>query len=152
MREATNPVATILAGHVGGDSNVGPCGSSTVGVDHALVRTRTVTVDLVNGHLDLAAGCDLRKHVTGLSHDGLGAGLEVVGASAEGLANSVCGITLEAGAVLLEGVAAGSVAGSSAVDAEGHAGAACWSGGLDDGTVASHEGNESEESSSLHFE
>lgn len=148
----TNPVATVLAGNVGGDINVGPCGSSAVGVDHTLVGAGTVTVDLVNGHLDLATGSDLRKHVTGLSHDGLGAGLKVVGAGANSLANGICGVTLETGAVLLEGVAAGSVTGSRAVDAESHAGAACGSSGPDDGTVSVDEGNESEESSSLHFE
>lgn len=132
--------------------DVGPGGSRAVGVDHALVGTRAVTVDLVDGHLDLAAGSDLRKHVAGLGHDGLGAGLEVVVASAEGLAHGVGGVTLESGGVLLEGVAAGSVTRGRRVNTEGHAGAASRGGGLDDGTVASHEGNESEESGSLHFE
>lgn len=145
------PVATVLAGHVGGDINVGPLGGGTIGVDHAVVWASAVTVDLVDGHLDLAAGYNLRKLLASLSHDGLGTGLEVIGAGADGLANGVSSVTLEASAVLLEGVATGAVTGRRGVDAQSHAGAAIGGGGLDDGTVAGDQGDKSEECGGLHF-
>ena len=71
-------------------------------------------------HLDLAAGRDLRKLLARLGHDGLGAGLEVVVASADSLAEGVGLVTTEAGRVLLERVSPGAVTRSRGVDAESH--------------------------------
>lgn len=148
----TYPVAAGLTGDVLGDLDVGPLGGGGVGVDHAGVWAGTVTVDLVDGHLDLATGGDLRQHVTGHGHDGLGTGVDVVAATPEGLADGVSGIALEAGGVLLAGVSPGGVTGSVGVDTESHARAATGGGGLDDGTVASHEGDEGVDDCGLHYE
>jgi len=132
----TYPVARVLAGRGGGDLDVLPRGTSAVIVDHAGVGAAAVGVDLVERHLDLAAGGDLRQLVAGLGHDRLGAGLELVGTGADRLAEGVGGIAPEAGAVLLEGVSPGSVAGSGGVNAQSHAAAAGIAGCADDGTVA----------------
>lgn len=74
----------------------------------------------MKSHLDLATGGDLRQLLASLGHDGLGAGLEVVVASADGLAEGVGLVTPEAGGVLLEGAAPGTVTGSGGVDTESH--------------------------------
>lgn len=151
-RSITYPVAASLTGDVRGDLDVGPLGCGGIGVDHAGVWAGTVTVDLVDGHLDLATGGDLGQHVTGHGHDGLGAGVDVVAATPEGLADSVSGVTLEASRVLLAGVSAGGVTRSVGVDTESHARATTGGGSLDDGTVASHEGDEGVDDCGLHYE
>lgn len=148
----TYPVAASLTGNVGGDLDVGPLSSGGVGVDHAGVWAGTVTVDLVDGHLNLTASCDLGQHVTGHGHDGLGTGVNVVAAAPEGLADGVSGIALEAGRILLAGVSSGGVTRSVGVNTESHAGAAAGCGSLDDGTVASHEGDEGVDDCGLHYE
>lgn len=120
------------------------CGS--VIVNGTAVRTTAVTVDLVEGHLDLAALGDLRQGLARLAHDGGGSGLDVVVTTGEGLAHGVGSLALEARRVLLEGVPAGSVAGGGGVDAQGHALAAGVAGRPHDGSVAGHErGEEGEE-------
>lgn len=151
-RSITYPVAAGLTGDVGGDLDVGPLGGGGIGVDHAGVWAGTVTVDLVDGHLDLATGGDLGQHVTGHGHDGLGTGVDVVVAAPEGLADGVSGVTLEASRVLLAGVSAGGVTRSVGVDTESHARATTGGGSLDDGTVASHEGDEGVDDCGLHYE
>lgn len=146
------PVAAVVSGDVGGDLDVGPRLGGAVGVDHAVVGARAVAVDLVDGHLDLAAGCDLGQLGAGLRHDGPGAGLQVVLAAAQGLAHRRSVVALEPCRVLLERIPAGAVPGSRAVNTEGHAGTTAGGSSLDDGTVAGHEGNKSEYRGSLHLE
>lgn len=108
--------ATGIAINVLGDLNRHPVGARASGVDHARVRTGSVTVDLVDGHHERTASGDLRKSRAVELHDFLGASLDVVGASAQGLAASVSSIASEARRVLLEGVAARSIARSVGVN------------------------------------
>lgn len=152
MNDGAYPVAAALAQNVSGDLDVGPCRGGAICVDHAAVGTGPITVDLVDGHLDLPTGRNLGELVTSLGHDGLGAGLQVVLAGADGLADG-CGVRpLEARRVGLEGVAAGSITRGGGVDAEGHARATTGGSSLDDGAVGRYEGDESENGGSLHFE
>jgi hypothetical protein len=61
--------ATLVALKVLGNSDRSPVGASTSGVNHALVRTSTVRVDLVNSHHDLGY---ISKELLGMrSHDDL---------------------------------------------------------------------------------
>lgn len=99
----------------------------------------------MKGHLELTTCRNLRKLGASLGHDGLSTGLDVVGASAEGLANSRTGSTTEAGGILLEGVASGSVTGSGGVNTESHANTASVANGVDDGSVARDELGTSQE-------
>lgn len=91
--------------------------SGSVGVDGTAVWATAVAVDLVQGHLDLAALSDLRQGLAGLAHDGGRSGLDVVVTTGKGLAHGVGGLALEARRVLLERVPAGSVTRRRAVDA-----------------------------------
>jgi hypothetical protein len=131
--------ATVVTLEVLGDSHRNPVGTGTSGVDHALVRTSTVGVDLVNGHHERTASGDLRKSGAVELHDLSGTGLDVVVTSTEGLTANSCGITTEASGVLLEGVAVCSVTRSGGIDTDGRASTAGITSSLDDGTVASHE-------------
>ncbi|KAJ2905474.1 hypothetical protein MKZ38_005350 [Zalerion maritima] len=97
--------------------------ASSVAVDHALVGAGAIAVNLVEGHLNFASLGDLWKHVSGLGHNRLGAGFEVVVAGAEGLAEGV------------------------GIDAKSHALTTGMTGGLD-GTVASNELGGSQEGGS----
>jgi len=72
----------------------------------------------VKGHHDLATRRDLGKGASHSGHDRLGASLNVVVASTESLTTGSGGVTLEAGGVLLEGVSARAVTGSSGVNWE----------------------------------
>jgi hypothetical protein len=108
--------ATGIAVDVLSDLDRGPVGTRAGGIDHAGVRTSTVTVDLVKSHHDLTALGDLGKGRAVLGHDCCGAGLDVVVASAEGLTAGSSGITLEASGILLERVAPRAVTGSSGIN------------------------------------
>lgn len=142
----TYPVSGVAAGDVFSDLDVLPVRASAVVVDHASVGSATIGVDLVKSHADLTALGDLGQLVASLGHDGLCACLQVVVTGANGLAKGVSGVALEAGAVLLEGVAAGSVTGGAGVDTKGHASAAGITRGCDDGTVAGNQIGNGEES------
>lgn len=144
----TYAVAGVLARNGDRDVDVGPGGASSITVDHAVVGATAVTVDLVDGHVDGATGTDLGKLVTSGGHDGLGASLQVVGASTDGLAEGVGGLALEAGGIGLEGIATGSVTRSAEINTEGHASATELAGSADDGTVASHQVGGGKDSSS----
>lgn len=148
----THPVAAILTGDVGENCGGLPCRGSTVCVHHALIRSSAISVDLVDGHLDLTTRGSLRKLVARLGHDGLCAGLEIILTTSKGLADSGSVGALEAGCVLLERIATCAVTRGGGDDAKGHAAAASVTGSLDDGAVTGHEGNECEESCSLHDE
>ena len=137
--DGTYSVARVLARRRGRDINVLPVLAGAVGIDHAGVRTATVSVDLVQRHLHLAALRHLRQLLARLGHDGLGARLELVVARADRLAKRVRRVALEPRAVLLEGVAARPVARRARVDAQRHARAAGVAGRGDDGAVAGHE-------------
>jgi hypothetical protein len=115
-RVRTYSVSGVLSGSLLSDLDVLPGRSSAIGIDHASVGAAAISIDLVECHLNLAALRDLGKFGAGLGHDGLGAGLEVVGASADRLADCVGRVTLESGAVLLEGVAPRPVAGSGGIN------------------------------------
>jgi len=110
--------ATGIAVHVLGDLDRGPVGTRAGCVDHAGVGARTVTVDLVKSHHELAARRDLGKSVAAHGHHCGGAGLDVVVACTESLTAGGGGITLEAGGILLERLASRAVTGSSRVN--------CW--------------------------
>lgn len=138
-------IARVAAGRGGGDGDGRPLLAGAVGADAAGVGAAAVGVDLVQRHLHVSAGGDLRELVARLGHDGGRSGLEGVVAAAEGLAKGGGRVAAEAGGVLLEGVAPGAVAGGGGVDAEGHAVAAGVAGGGDDGAVAGREAGRGEE-------
>lgn len=110
----------------------------------------------MKSHLEAATGGDLRKLGAGLGHDGLGHALNIVLASANSLAEGVGLLALEAGAVLLEWVPAGSVTGSAGNDTETHTLTTGVADGLDDGTVTSDQGSgqdsSGDEALERHFE
>lgn len=141
----TYAIARVATGRGGGDGDGRPPLAGAVGADAAGVGAAAVGVDLVECHLHLAAGGDLRQLVARLGHDGGRAGLEGVVAAAEGLAKGRGRVAAEAGGVLLEGVAPGAVAGGRGVDAEGHAVAAGVAGCGNDGAVAGCEAGGGEE-------
>lgn len=116
-----------------------------IGIDHALVGTTAIGVDLVKHHRDLTSWGDLGKLVSCLSENSPRAGFKLVIAGTDRLAKGLSRRATEAGGVLLEGTAAGAVTGSGGVDAEGHAGAACVAGCLDDGAMGGDEGEDREE-------
>lgn len=108
----THPVATILTGNVGDNPGGLPSRGTAVRVHHALIRSSAICVDLVDGHLDLTTGGSLRKLVARLGHDGLCARLEIILTASEGLTDGGSVGALEAGGVLLEGIATCAVTGS----------------------------------------
>lgn len=99
-------------------------------------RASTVRVDLMDSHAELTTLRDLRELIAGDVHDGLSASFRVVVPLTEGLAEALCRITTEAGAVLLEGVAASAVTGGVGIDAKTHATTASVAGGFNDCAVA----------------
>jgi hypothetical protein len=62
-----------------GDIDGLPVGTLASDIDHAFVRTSTVTVDLVNGHGEFTTCGDLRKRATILLENGLSAAFDIVG-------------------------------------------------------------------------
>jgi hypothetical protein len=136
--------ATIAALEVLSDGDGRPVCPSTSCVDHALVWSRTVRVDLVDSHHDLTAGGDLRESGAVDLHDRCGTGLDCIVASTEGLTAAVCGITTESSRVLLEGVAVGAVTRSGWVDSNSGSSATSITSSTDDSSVASHEGGGSQ--------
>ena len=93
----------------------------------------------MNGHHESTAGGDLRQSTAAHGHDLSSAGLDIVVACAESLTASRCGIATEAGRVLLEGVAVGTITRSGGIHTNGRASAAGIANSLDNRTVASHE-------------
>lgn len=148
----TYPVAAVLTRDVGCDCNLGPLLRSAVCVHHAVIGAGAVTIDLVDGQLDLTARTDLGQLVARFGHDCLSAGFQIVLTTSNSLADRGGVGALEAGRVRLERVAASAVTRSSGDDTEGHTSAAGVASRGDDGTVASHEGDECEESGGLHCE
>jgi hypothetical protein len=71
-------VVAVAALNLGSNINCLPVTSGTVGIDHAGVWACTVTIDLVEGHVDGATGGDLWELVSILLHDSLGASLDVI--------------------------------------------------------------------------
>lgn len=116
------------------------CGS--VIVNGTAVWATAVAVDLMQGHLDLAALGDLRQGLARLAHDGGGSGLDVVVTTGKGLAHGVGGLALEARRILLERVPPGAVSRRRRVDAKGHALATCIASRPDNGSVPSYERRE----------
>jgi len=137
--------AAVLAGNLGGDIDVGPVATSSIGVDLAAVWAGTITVDLVEGHHDGATWGHLWEGVAVHGHDGLGAGLDIILAATESLTTGSRVVTLEASGILLEWVPLGSVTGSGWVNSNGGAGTTSITNSLDNGTVASNELRSSEE-------
>lgn len=131
--------AALVAVDVLGDLDVLPVLGGAVRVDHAGVGPGTVAVDLVQRHLEVAAGRDLRELAAHLGHDGLRARLDVVAAGAHRLAHRLGRRAAEPRGVLLEGVAARAVTGGRRVDAQRPADAACVADGVGDGCVARDE-------------
>jgi hypothetical protein len=143
------PVAsTVVALEVLADSDWLPVCASSCGVDHALVRTSTVGVDLVNSHHDLTTGCDLRKNAAVELHDLSSAGLDGVVTSTKSLTASGCGIATEASRVLLERVAVGAITRSGWVDTNGRSLTTGIASSSNDGAVASHERRRSQKAES----
>jgi hypothetical protein len=143
------PVAsTVVALEVLADCDWLPVCASSCGVDHALVRTSTVGVDLVNSHHDLTTGCDLRKNAAVELHDLSSAGLDGVVTSTKSLTASGCGIATEASRVLLEGVAVGAITRSGWVDTNGRSLTTGIASSSNDGAVASHERRRSQKAES----
>jgi hypothetical protein len=143
------PVAsTVVALEVLADCDWLPVCASSCGVDHALVRTSTVGVDLVDGHHDLTTGCDLRKNAAVELHDLSSAGLDGVVTSTKSLTASGCGIASEASRVLLEGVAVGAITRSGWVDTNGRSLTTGITSSSNDGAVASHERRRSQKAES----
>jgi hypothetical protein len=138
--------ATLIAFNVGSHGDILPCGASAIRVDHASVRTGTVRVDLVDGHLNAATRVDLGKLVASFLHDIESALLDIVVTTTEGLANRVSRLTPEAGSVLLEGAASGAIPGSGGVNTESHARAASVSNGIGDDAVGGRKIGSEEES------
>jgi hypothetical protein len=141
--------STIAALKVLGDSDGLPVRASACGIDHALVRTSTIGVDLVDGHHDLATSGDLRKGSTAHGHHRSSSGSDVVVTSTKSLSTSGGGIATEPGGVLLEGVAASAVTRSGGVDTDRRSLTTSIAGCSDDGCVAGHErrGSQKAESS-----
>jgi hypothetical protein len=137
--------ATVVTLKVLSDGHGNPVGTGTGGIDHALVRTCTVRVDLVDGHHESAASSDLREGLAVELHNLSGSGLDVVVTATESLTADSCGITTEAGGVLLEGVAVCAVTRSVGINTDSRASTAGITSGLDDGTVASHKSRGSQE-------
>lgn len=131
--------AALVAVDVLGDLDVLPVLGGAVRVDHAGVGPGAVAVDLVQRHLEVAAGRDLRELAAHLGHDGLRARLDVVAAGAHRLAHRLGRRAAEPRGVLLEGVAARAVTGGRRVDAQRPADAACVADGVGDGCVARDE-------------
>jgi hypothetical protein len=102
----------------------------------------------VNGHHKSTASRDLRQGTATHGQDLSSACLDIVVTSAESLTASRCGIATEAGRILLEGVAVGTITGSGRNHTDGRASAAGIANGLDDCTVASHESRRSHEAES----
>jgi hypothetical protein len=94
----------------------------------------------VDGHHERTSSRDLGEGTAAELHDLSGTSVDVVGASTKSLTAGGGSVTAEAGGVLLEGVAVGTVAGSGGNNTDGRAGTASITNCLDDGTVASHEG------------
>ncbi|PMB70734.1 hypothetical protein BM221_003189 [Beauveria bassiana] len=140
--------AALVAVDVLRDLNVFPGGAGAVGIDHARVGAGTVRVDLVKGHGQLAAGGDLGESASSLGHDLAHAAFKIVGALADSLAQGISRGTAEAGGVLLEGIASGSVTGSRGHDSEGHALATGVTNSAGDGGVARDEPGSHEHGSS----
>jgi hypothetical protein len=147
--------STSVTIEVLGDSDGLPVGSRSCGVNHALVRTGTVGIDLVNSHHDLeivsldsekcvvlsylTTSSDLRKCAAVHLHDLCGASVDGVVASTKSLAASSCGIAFEASRILLEGVAASAVTRSGRDNTDGRTLTAGVTSSADDGSVAGHE-------------
>lgn len=113
---AVSVTAPSAAGDVLGNVDLCPLRAGAGGVDHAGVGPSTVRVDLVKGHLELAAGADLGQGVARGSKDLLSARLDVVGTCSNGLPAGVCSIASETGGISLEGVTPGAIARRAAIN------------------------------------
>jgi len=133
-------VATaVLASNLCGDLHVSPGAASGVSVDGTAVWAGTVAVDLVESHHDGTALRDLGEGVSVHGHDGLGASLNIILATAESLTASICVVTLEASGILLEWVPFGSVTWGGWVNSDGGSSSTSITNSLDNGTVTSNE-------------
>jgi hypothetical protein len=70
--------AAIVTRNLLGDVNSLPVSSGASGINHAVVWTSTVPVNLVDGHCDLATGRDLWELAIGHGQNGLSTCLDVV--------------------------------------------------------------------------
>lgn len=131
--------STSVALKVLADSDWLPVSTSSGCIDHALVGTRSITVDLMNSHHDLSTSGDLRESATVELHDLGGTRLNVVVASTKSLTTRGSSIATEASGVLLERVAACTIARSGWDDTNSRTLTTSIASGTDDCTVASHE-------------
>jgi len=129
----------VLAWDVGLDLNGLPVGTSSIGVHLAGVWSGTVTVDLVDGHVEGATSADLWELIAHHLHDCLGTGSNVVLSSTDGLSAGVGIVTLEAGGISLEWITTSSVTRSVWVNSNGGTSSTGITDSLDDSTVAGHE-------------
>lgn len=110
--------ALLITRDVGSNLHRDPVRTSACSIDHALVGSSAITIDLMQGHHNLSARRDLRKGPSILCHNRLRTGLNVVLTGANGLAARGGVGALEACAVLLEGVASLAVTRRGWIDCE----------------------------------
>lgn len=97
--------AAVCTWDIGRDLHVRPLSTSAGGIDHALVRSSAVPVNLMKSHHDHTTRRNL-GHLSSVGSEHLrDLGGWVVGTASEGLAALICCLVLESCGVLLEWVA-----------------------------------------------